>query len=227
MIEKITVKKLIEFGRLSERRHATFIRNLQKPSEPKSTEGGGDYWAISIGALITAYKTNDNKVIKERIEDTLDKMHSVELERTKSMYQRNIDILINYEEFDFTDWRPSMQLTFHPKPKSKSIIYFNGMPIQIRPGLVFSYDNHGKKKIGGIWFIIWQEGLKRSDLGVFAESLYRYLKFHYIDEYEINFKACLAVDAANMEIVSFNQILEGEVPSLLDNTIEKIIRSTK
>ena len=135
------------------------------------------------------------------------------------MYQRNIDILEKYKDFDFSIWRPTSELRFLFKPKFKSIIEMNGLPIQINPSHVYTYGQKQNESIGAIWFITWLEGFKSSDLGIYAEALYRYLKHHYSKEHIMNPSACIIVDAPNANAISYKDVVDGKITSVLDKTL--------
>jgi hypothetical protein len=219
-IEKLPVKKMVEFRRLSEARRITFTNRLKAPKEVSSD--GGNYWVRSICAIGTAFKTNDNGVIKERLDYLLNDFKLTERNQTKIMYQRNIDILEKYQDFDFSIWRPSANLKFLSKPKFKSIIEMKGLPIQINPSHVYSYGQKNNESVGGIWFITWLEGFKLGDLGIYSEALYRYLSHHYSKDFIINPAACIIVDAPKANAIGYNQILNGEIPSIIDKTLNSI-----
>ncbi|WP_299362154.1 hypothetical protein [Winogradskyella sp.] len=136
------------------------------------------------------------------------------------MYKRNIDILDKYKNFDFEVWRPTSELKFLKKPNS--LLEMNGLPVQIRPNHVFYYGAKDKKSLGGIWFITWLEGFKRSDLGIYSEALYRYLTSYFSEEYEINPASCITVDVSSTNSVGYNEIINGEIPSLLDSTLSEL-----
>lgn len=221
-MNNLSVKNLIEFRRFSDRRKTNFVYKLKTPIEDKAKSDGGNYWSRSIGALITAYKLNDNSIIKKRLELIEQDYQKSDRKQTKEMYQRNIDILYNFEEFDFSEVRPDEDLKFLQKPTSKSVINFNGIPVKILPSHVFSYGDKEVSYIGGVWFVVWLEGYKKSDLGVFCETIYRYLYKHYSNDFIIDPKDCIAVDALSAEVVTYKQVIEKEIPSLLNSTIVSI-----
>ena len=220
-IAKLPVKKLIEFRRLPERRQNTFVKNLIKPKEPKEG-GGGDYWIRSISAISTAFKQNDNTIIRERLDGLIHDHELSTITKTKVMHKRNIDILEPYVDFDFTNWRPPYDLDFISRPSNKSIIKIGDLPIQIRPNHVFTFGNKEDKRIGGIWLVTWLEGFKASDLGVYSEALYRYLLIHYSENYPIDMDFCTTIDVSSFEKVGYNKIRNGEIPSNIDTVIKKL-----
>ncbi|KJS07124.1 MAG: hypothetical protein VR77_02170 [Flavobacteriales bacterium BRH_c54] len=220
-INKLTLKKLVEFRRLSERRKNTFTNNLKKTKEPNIGEAR-DYWNRSLSGISTAFKNNDNSIIKERLDGLLDDYTSTSVNKTKIMYKRNIDILEKYIDFDFSNWWsiPIKQLL--SKPDHMSIIDMNGIPLQIKPHHIFTYENNGSECVGGIWFITWLEGFKKGDMGIYSEALFRYLSKHYSKDYTIDPSGCITIDVSNMQVVGYEEILNGKIPSLIDTAINDI-----
>jgi hypothetical protein len=214
-LEKLPVKKLIEFRRLSKVRKVTFVNNLKVGKKSTSDSSGGNYWVRSVSAISRAFKENDTSYIIDKIEEVKNLYDLNQRTQTKTMYKRNIDTLERYKDFDFTLWRPSVKLKFIPKPHS--ILEMNGLPIQILPNHVFSYGAKNNQSIGAIWFVVWQDGFKSSDLGIYSEALYRYLSSHFIKNYLINPASCIIVDILSMESISYNEVFNGEVSSLVDD----------
>tara|TARA_R110000868_G_scaffold50818_1_gene161847 strand:- start:36 stop:710 length:675 start_codon:yes stop_codon:yes gene_type:complete len=218
-INKLPIKKLVEFRRLSKGRKQTFANKL-KVTKEVSSGGGGDYWVRSISTISNAFKVNDNTIVKAKLEEVSTLYNSEQRSQTKSMYKRNIDILKKYQDFDFTEWRPSADLNFLAKPQS--ILEMHGLPIQIRPQQIFSYGSEGNQSIGGIWFITWLQGYNDEDLGIYSEALFRYLSSYFSQDYIINPAACMVVDVVKMKVIGYNKIIDREIPSLLDSSIENI-----
>jgi hypothetical protein len=218
-MRKSSIKNLIEFRRFSKIRKASFVRRLKTKAEDKSNSDGGNYWVRSITALSSAFRYNDNQIVKDRLEAIQEDFEITDRKQTKVMYQRNMDILYNFEDYDFSTLRPSDELTFLSKPKEKSLLDIGGLPIQIIPNHIFSYEVNDKKYIGGIWFVTWLDGYKKSDLGINSEAIFTYLKKHYSKDYKIMPKDCIVVDASSMNVVTYQQIVDGEIPSLLGLTI--------
>jgi hypothetical protein len=217
-MRKLSIKNIIEFRKKSLRSRQTLIRNL-RVIKKASEGGGGDYWVTGISALSSAFKANDNQIIKDKIIDLSNRYELAPLKQTKDMYQRNIEMLSNYEDFDFSKLQPCKDLEFLSRPLSISIININGLPVQILPSHVFLYN---KKSLGAIWFVAKLEQMKIEELGAFTDALSRYLTLHYSDKYQIDPSYCLCVDTLNQKNVAYQQILDGKIPSILDSTIDDI-----
>ena len=197
---------------------------MRKPKEIQVEDsedgGGGNYWSRSLGAIITAFKGNNNHVISERLEGLLrDYNEPGSSKQTKLMHGRNIEILERFIDFDFSEWRPAEDLSFLPKPSNKSIIEVNNVPVQIMPSHVYAYGEESNRKIGAIWFVVWKDGFKSSDLGLFAEALYLYLKVHHSKEYQIDNSECKAIDLSTLETVSYDQVSNGDISSVINSTL--------
>jgi hypothetical protein len=89
----------------------------------------------------------------------------------------------------------------------------------VLPSHVFIDCNN---KIGAIWFVAISETLNKEELGLYTESLYRFLTTLYSEENKINPSFCLAVDVLNKKNVSYQQIIDDKIPSILDSTIDDI-----
>lgn len=221
MISKVSVKKLVEFSRFSEKKQRNFAHQLQVPKAPiPETEGGGDYWKRSLSALSNAFKYGDNKLIREKIELVSPLYEAADDDRIRKMYQRNLDILHNYEDFNFSSLRPSADLKF--LKKSQLPFTVKGIPIHVAPHHIFSYGDEEQANLGGVWFVAWLDRYDLGDLGIFSESLFRYLSDIFSNHYKIDPNHCLTVDALSMQSVTYKQILEGDIPSLLETSADKL-----
>ena len=223
-MEKITIKNLIEFRKKSERSRKTLINNLNKERIATEESGGGDYWISCLSTIGNVFKYDNQDLLNEKIETLFEKINITDSKRIKTQFQRNIDILNNFEDFDFENIKPKTELSFLKKPKFKSIINIKGYPIQARPNHVFSFETDIENflEIGSVWFVAKLNGFTRSELGMFTEILYRYLNKHYSDEYSINPYYVVAVDVYNGLEVRYEDILKGEVPMLIESTLDEI-----
>lgn len=129
-MKKLSIKNIIDFSRKTYRGKKTLINNLKIIKKP-SLSGGGDYWISSTSAMGNAFKNNDNQLINEKIDHLLEEHEITPYKITRDMYQRNIRILKNYKDFDFSEWQPSNDIVFLPKPRAKSILSVKSLPIQV------------------------------------------------------------------------------------------------
>ncbi|MFD1095608.1 hypothetical protein [Salegentibacter chungangensis] len=222
-MEKIPTAKIIEFRRKkTDSSKLTLVNNLKKPREKKENSDGGNYWTTSISSISQYYKEDGQDIILDKIDDLLGRHDLANAKISKIMYQRNIEILHNFEDFDFDSFRPSSKITYISKPVDKSVINISGVPIQVRPQHVYTYEENNIKKIGAIWFIAKKDGFETAEIGIFTEALFEYLEINHSKEYEIDPNYCIALDVTNLIDVRQDQIFEGSVPSLLNSSVEAI-----
>ncbi|MDO6808877.1 hypothetical protein Q4603_09655 [Zobellia galactanivorans] len=97
-INKLPIKKLVEFRRLSKGRQQTFANRLKVTKEANS--GGGDYWVRSISTISNAFRVNDNALIKAKLEEVSNLYNAEQRSQTKKCireiltYSQSIKILI-------------------------------------------------------------------------------------------------------------------------------------
>ena len=220
-MEKVRIKDLIEFRQKSERSRHTHIINLKKEKPPKTDDkgGGGDYWVSCLSALSNVYHTDDTDLINQKIEMLQNKIPITTDKKTKDRWQKNIDLLYNFGDYDFKSIKPNDDLTFLKKHDFQSIIKIDGLPIQSKPHHVFSYTNNDFEEVGAVWFIAQKDGYQKSELGMFCDIMYRYLIAHYSDKYKVNPAFCIAIDVFNCQDVNYSQLLNGEIAYLLDSTV--------
>jgi hypothetical protein len=221
-MKKLSVKDLIAFRKKSDRAKQNFAVNMRKEKPEVQTDGGGDYWITCLSAISNSYKLKNVQAVVNKRKELEDKIEIADNTKTKNMYRRNIKILNNYENFDFTTLTPSSDSNFLRKKKDNYILIINGIPIQVKPHHIFSFDNNGVQEVGAIWFIAKLNGFKNEELGMFTNILYKYLMKHFSDQYLINYKYCIAVDVFNNEEVNYLQLENGEIPKLLDSTLNAI-----
>lgn len=221
-MEKIALGKLIDFGRKGERGRQTLVNNLKTPQVKKDDGSGGDYWISALSAVSKAFIENKNELINKKIDELIDKIEGAEIKRIKDGYQRNIDILYNFEEYDFPSLKPTADLVYLKKPKDKSVIAVSGLPLYVDPHHVFTFEIDAVKKIGAIWFVAKLNGFRPEELAMIADILFRYLNTHYSDKYEIDTNFCLVKDVSVLNKISYTQIMNAEVRSPLKQTLDEI-----
>lgn len=220
-MKKLSVKSIIDFRKKSDRGKKNFAINLKQSIEKAIDEGGGDYWISCVSSISNAFKENDKSLVKDKIEELEQKLEETPYTKTKTMYQRNIDILYNYEDVNFKRMQPSgMQII--KKKKANSILTIKGLQIEAKPNHVFTFKTNDIDEIGAIWFIAKLGGYSKDELGMFAEMLYRYLKVNFSTKYVINTKYCIAIDITSRSVINYSQIQKGDVPAIFIPTIDEI-----
>lgn len=221
-MQNITIKKLIEFTRKSDKSKKTIAASLKLDKIKTDSESGGDYWISCLSAISNSFKSNDLKPIIIKIRELEEKYEETDYKQTKTMYQRNVEILYKYEDFDLNTWRPNAKLNFIKKNKDNSVLLIKDIPVIASPNHVFTFKKDGIEKIGAIWFIAQLNGFSKHELAMFTEILYNYLKVNFSKNYNINTESCIAVDIFNNTLVNFSQIEKGEVRAILKPTIDQL-----
>jgi len=223
-MEKIPVSSIVAFRRKSAAGQQTLINNLRtrKKEEKDEESSGGHYWITSLSSISSAFKLEENTPIKDKIEVAIEKMEAANAKITKDMFQRNINILYNFEDFDFSKWKPNTKLTYLKRPKIKSIIEVKGLPIQVLPNHVFTFEADSTDKIGAVWFVAKLGGYQENELAMFTDMLYRYLNINYAEKYQIAPEFCRSVDVTDVKDVNHAQIINGDIPILLESTLDSI-----
>lgn len=221
-MQALSVKKILQFRHMSERRKRSFISKIFSSTLPAKNEGGGNYWITSISAVSQSFKRKSNSNVIEKRIQLEDKYAKTEFKRIKVMYERNIAILYNYEKFDFNEWWPTSEIQLIKKPKSIATINIKGLNVQINPHHVFCFENKGVDEIGAIWFVAMLGRLSLNDLGLFTEALFNYLKRNYSQQFRINTDFCMANNISTGESVNYSQINSGEILPGLFNVIGDI-----
>ncbi|MDD4210344.1 MAG: hypothetical protein PHI52_08430 [Bacteroidales bacterium] len=222
-MENIRVKEIVAFKRKSEKAKISQVESWKKRKSSNSPKtGGGNYWISCLMAISTVFKTNDLDIYDERISRLEDMIRNSEIENTKKRFQKNIDIITSFKDFDLQEIRPNAKLKTLHKVKSKSVLDLYGVPIQVNPNHVYSFSIDNEKKIGAVWFIAQKEGYSENELAMFTDILYRYLNDHYNDKYEVSKSFCVAVDIVKAHKVDYSEIESKKVTSLIDSIIKEI-----
>jgi hypothetical protein len=219
-MQNLTAKKIIEFKRLPQTRKQTFVNNLKKPVV--KSDSGGDYWISCISAITSACKNNNNGLITDKIDFLLAQHKATAFKRTKDMYQRNIDILSGYKDYDFTKLKPKKTTEFLTRPNAKHILTLKGLSVQVFPNHVFTYKNDRTDEVGAIWFVAQLNGFKNDELQIFSELLYKYLSANYPKKHVINSNFCIAVDVVTQKEFKHSKIANIGAESVLDVTISDL-----
>jgi hypothetical protein len=57
---------------------------------------------------------------------------------------------------------------------------------------------------------------------MFCEMLYRFLELHFSNDYQIAEDYCITIDTCFSKMMTYSEISDGSVPSLIKQTIEEI-----
>lgn len=224
-MQKLTAKKIIAFKRLSQKRKQTFINNLKRPVV--KTDSGGDYWISCISAITIACKENSNKYINDKIDYLLSQLKGTTNKRTKDMYQRNIDILSQYKEYDFAKLKPKRFTDFSTKANIKYELAVKGLSVQVLPNHVFTYKNEKTDEVGAIWFVAQIDGFKNDELEIFSELLYKYLAANYSKKHSINSTFCIVVDVVTLTEFKHSRITKKGTGSSLNLILAELYKYLK
>lgn len=221
-MKTLSIKSLIDFREKTPKGKKRFAAAVRSNSPEAPGEGGGDYWISCLSAISSSFKTNDRQPILDRRAELEDRHENTTYERVKTMYKRNIDILYNYEDVELDKWRPAKKLAFVKKNRADSVLTIKGLSVQASPNHIFLYGRSERKEIGAIWFVAKLGGLKKEELGMFVDVLYRYLKSHFSKEYNVSAKCCVAVDVVENYELSYAQMEKDEVPLILNSTLDEV-----
>ena len=227
-MEKIRIQELVDFKRLSNEKNKKNFANKLKTRKAKERlpededKSGGDYWKTSTSCIYNVVKHKQHERYEKKISELAGKIEAADDNRVKSMHQRNITILNNFKDFQIDDIRPSSIFKFERVQKAHKILTVDDYPLYIDPSLLFAYKKRGKKELGAIWLVAKLHGFKKNELGMFCEILHQFLTRNYSDNYQISDDLCIAIDTFNAQKVSYKELLEGDVPLLIQKTIKEI-----
>lgn len=222
-MEKIRIKELIKFRRKSGQAKITLVNNLKlNQALENDSSSGGDYWISCLSAIANTFKHDNAELLSEKIDLLIEKIKITQDKRIKDEFQRNLDVLYNFRDFDFQELKPNAKLKYLKKSTDKSIVDIKGLPIQAKPDHVFSFSINNSEQIGAVWFISQLNGFDKGELGMFVDILYRYLDKHYSKDFFVNTHYCIAVDVNKAQRVNYKDIEEGKIPRLLEQTIDDI-----
>ncbi|QHL87940.1 hypothetical protein GU926_11055 [Nibribacter ruber] len=226
-MQKIAIKELVGFIRRSDRSRKNYAiklksREAKVKDETLSEEGGGDYWVTSTSCIYNVFKYDNDSLYDPKVDELRVKHENATDTRIKTMYQRNIDILSSFKEFEFAELKPSDDLKFEKVPKANKVLEVNGFPLFVNPSFLFSYERNGKQELGALWLIPMLNGFKKYELGMFCEVLYRLLIENYAHKYQISPDFCIAVDTYSAQKIVYSELLTGSVPLLIDKTLKEI-----
>jgi hypothetical protein len=227
-MEKITIKELIEFRGKSGTRKKKFADKL-KTKQPKvkvSTDenGGGDYWISSTSCIQNVFKSGDKDLYDDKIDDLHSRDQRAQIKHVKEKYQRNIDILMKFKDFELDHFKPHNDLLYQKVEQRNKILTVDGIPLYVAPGVLFSFEQNGRQYLGAIWLVPKLDGFTKDELGMFCEMLYRYMVKNYSDVYQISEEYCVSIDTFNAKSVRYTEFVSGAIPYLIDSTLKELSR---
>jgi hypothetical protein len=227
-MERIKVNEIVDFRRkITDKSRKNFANKLKTrvpkiKAESDEEEEPRDYWVFSTSCIYQAYKNASDKFYDPKIEELELKMSKPDLKSTVLlMYQRNRDILINFKEFELNSLRP-IEIQRQGVQTEFRTITLTDFPLFVRPTIVFSHQRNGKNEIGALWLAPQVEGFKKSELGIFCEVLHRFLLKNYSNDYQISPDYCIAIDTFNAQSITYSDLLNGDIPFLLDETLHQM-----
>jgi len=103
-----------------------------------------------------------------------------------------------------------------------SLARYHRFTQEAKPCHIYTFSEHNSEEIGAVWFIVKLKGFNKSELGMFTDIIYRFLDKHYSKDFYVNPKYCIAIDLFNGQEVNYTDIKNGEIPILIDSTIEEL-----
>lgn len=222
-MNKITIKQLVEFRSKSDRSKSTFAKNLGKESRRSEGSGGGDYWISCLSAIRNTFKYDNEDAISEKIDLLHDKIAASNIDKVRLQFQRNIDILENFRNFNFSKLKPNNEINFLKQHKTDKLINIKTLPVEANPCYIYTFLENDLTKVGGIWFLAKLDGFKKSEMGLFIDIMHRYLNSTQLEESPISSDYCIAVDVTKVQAVSFADLESKKIPSLLNTTISDLL----
>ncbi|WP_131539897.1 hypothetical protein [Pedobacter nototheniae] len=202
-MKKISVSNVIKFIRKGDRSRVAFIANLKKPKVKTDDSGGGNYWMCSTSTISQVFKSEELSELEKKIQILVEKKRDTPKNVSKGMYQKNIDILYNAKDFDYSELKPYFDIEY--LKNTNVILELNTVPVQIIPNHVFKFQENAMEKVGAIWIVANIKTYKKEELAVFAYSLFQYLKRIYEDKYQVSEDYCIVLDVTTSNVLSYKQ----------------------
>lgn len=221
-MKKVRVQDLIKFRTKNDLTKITFVRNLNKEKKKSDDDSGGHYWISCLSAIRNLFKHDDVDVLEEKINLLQSKIEKSEKKGSKIQFQRNIDLINSFKEYDYHYLKPNSSIEILKQKKANFLLDIKGLPIEVKPCHIYKFSENGSDEIGGVWFIAQLKGFKKSELAMFSDMIFRYLDKHYAKDFYVNPEYCIAVDICNGQEVRYSEIKNGSLPILIDSTIEEL-----
>ena len=219
-MKKLRILDLVEFNRKSDRSKLTHVTNFQKEkndSEKEKNESGGDYWVSCNSAIVKYFKSEDEKILRTKIDQLLKMIENSPRKQTKDRFQANIEIIQNFSSFNIKEIKPYQEISILKKEEKYPKIKIENLTIEVKPDVIFSFNEN---KIGSVWFLTKKGGFNSNELAMFSDILFRYINKTYSNKFEIIFDNLIVVDVFNSSYLTYNQVNEGEIKSPLIDVIK-------
>jgi len=205
-MKKISVADVIKFIRKGDRSREIFMINLKKPKVKTDDSSGGNYWMCSTSTISQVFKSEELNDLSEKIEILIEKKRNTPNPVSKGMYQKNIEILHNAKDLEYSELKPYFDIDYLKNPKV--ILELDTVPVQTIPNHVFKFIEEGVEKVGAIWIVAKKDGYKQEELAVFVYSLYQYLTLTYSKQFQVSKEYCIALDVTSSRKLSYKQALD-------------------
>lgn len=91
---------------------------------------------------------------------------------TRVKYDRNIQILHNYEDFDCRSITPSENIEIKSKIGKRGVIELHKLNIKVGMHNIYTFEDNEMPYMGSVFFAAKIKGYKIAELGMFAEVIY-------------------------------------------------------
>jgi len=88
--------------------------------------------------------------------------------------------------------------------------------------LVFLFEENGIETIGAIILVPQLNGFSKLELSLFCEILYNFLIEKYSEKFPISQQYCIAIDTYNASSITFLEMINSRIPSILNTTLLEI-----
>lgn len=221
-MKSLTIGNVVDFKNRSKNSQITLLKKLNNPKDPEEKQESGHYWISALSAIKNALKMDDALLIQEKINVLEDKLESEEKHINKIRWQKNIDMLNRFENYDFSKFQPKVSFSVLKGLDQKLPLLIQGLSVKLSPDYVVSFEEGGIKKIGAAMFVGRTKKFNRDDLAIFNDALYRYLCKNKPDSYEVSKELCGVIDVITMKSIRYSDIANTNGTLLLEDTLKEI-----
>ncbi|MCB9246240.1 MAG: hypothetical protein H6606_07390 [Flavobacteriales bacterium] len=179
-------------------------------------------WISALSAIRNYFKALDSMLVDEKLSDLDYKASCATRAQSKLMYQRNYELLENFNEFDLSSIRPEKISKILKQSKQNSIVQIASIPIYVKPCFIYTFHSNGGLQLGAMWFIARLDGYANNELALFCEALYAYTVKHYARNFSIDKSHVTAVDIHNAKSISYDRLSAKTAKLKLRTIINKL-----